>query len=255
MNENTITVMQLTKQAVATRLNCTKFTLMDLKTYSMKTILASAFISLGTLFSCAQKTATPVKKTTNNTMEEKNTPQPAGTAIATLANGCFWCTEAIFEQLDGVISATSGYTGGQTDNPTYKEVSNGNTGHAECLQIVYDTSKISFDELLEVFWETHDPTTLNRQGADVGTQYRSGVFYHNEEQKSKAEKYKAELDKSGAFDRPIVTEITAFTRFYPAEDYHQQYFELNGNSNPYCKIVIQPKLEKFRKVFKDKLKH
>jgi peptide-methionine (S)-S-oxide reductase len=248
--------MQLTKQAVATRLNCTKFTLMDLKTYCMKTILASAFISLGTLFSCAQKTATPVNKTTNNTMEEKNTPPPAaGTAIATLANGCFWCTEAIFEQLDGVISATSGYTGGQTDNPTYKEVSNGNTGHAECLQIVYDTSKISFDELLEVFWETHDPTTLNRQGADVGTQYRSGVYYHNEEQKSKAEKYKAELDKSGAFDRPIVTEITAFTRFYPAEDYHQQYFELNGNSNPYCKIVIQPKLEKFRKVFKDKLKH
>lgn len=247
--------MQLTKQAVATRLNCTKFTLMDLKTYSMKTILASAFISLGTLLSCAQKTATPINKTTNITMEEKNTPPPAGTAIATLANGCFWCTEAIFEQLDGVISATSGYTGGQTDNPTYKEVSNGNTGHAECLQIVYDTSKISFDELLEVFWETHDPTTLNRQGADVGTQYRSGVFYHNEEQKSKAEKYKAELDKSGAFDRPIVTEITAFTRFYPAEDYHQQYFELNGNSNPYCKIVIQPKLEKFRKVFKDKLKH
>lgn len=247
--------MQLTKQAVATRLNCTKFTLMDLKTYSMKTILASAFISLGTLLSCAQKTSTPVNKTINNTMEEKNTPPPAGTAIATLANGCFWCTEAIFEQLDGVISATSGYTGGQTDNPTYKEVSNGNTGHAECLQIVYDTSKISFDELLEVFWETHDPTTLNRQGADVGTQYRSGVFYHNEEQKSKAEKYKAELDKSGAFDRPIVTEITPFTRFYPAEDYHQQYFELNGNSNPYCKIVIQPKLEKFRKVFKDKLKH
>jgi peptide-methionine (S)-S-oxide reductase len=247
--------MQLTKQAVATRLNCTKFTLMDLKTYSMKTILASAFISLGTLLSCAQKTSTPVNKTINNTMEEKSTPPPAGTAIATLANGCFWCTEAIFEQLDGVISATSGYTGGQTDNPTYKEVSNGNTGHAECLQIVYDTSKISFDELLEVFWETHDPTTLNRQGADVGTQYRSGVFYHNEEQKSKAEKYKAELDKSGAFDRPIVTEITAFSKFYPAEDYHQQYFELNGNSNPYCKIVIQPKLEKFRKVFKDKLKH
>ena len=114
--------------------------------------------------------------------------------------------------------------------------------------------KISFDELLEVFWETHDPTTLNRQGADVGTQYRSGIFYHNEEQKQKAERYKAELDKSGAFDRPIVTEITRFDKFYPAENYHQQYFENNENNNPYCKIVIRPKLDKFRKVFKDKLK-
>ncbi len=176
------------------------------------------------------------------------------TDTATFANGCFWCTEAIFEELDGVISATSGYTGGQTLKPTYKEVCSGRTGHAECLQIVYDPTTISFDELLEVFWETHDPTTLNRQGADVGTQYRSGIFYHNDEQKEKAEKYKAELNKSGAFDKPIVTEITAFTEFFPAEDYHQQYFELNGDSNPYCSIVIQPKLDKFRKVFKDKLK-
>lgn len=183
-----------------------------------------------------------------------NNPALPATSTATFANGCFWCTEAIFEQLDGVISATSGYTGGQTKNPTYKEVCSGTTGHAECLQIVYDPAKISFDELLEVFWQTHDPTTLNRQGADVGTQYRSGVFYHDNEQKEKAEKYKAELDKSGAFDKPIVTEITPFTVFYPAEDYHQQYYELNGNTNPYCKIVIQPKLEKFRKVFKDKLK-
>mgnify|MGYP002398540403 FL=1 len=176
------------------------------------------------------------------------------TDTATFANGCFWCTEAIFEELKGVISATSGYTGGQTENPTYKEVCTGETGHAECLQIVYDPSVISFDELLEVFWETHDPTTLNRQGADVGTQYRSGIFYHNQEQKEKAEKYKAELDKSGAFPRPIVTEITAFSKFYPAEDYHQQYFEKNENNNPYCRVVIRPKLDKFRKVFKDKLK-
>ena len=144
---------------------------------------------------------------------------------------------------------------GQVKNPTYKEVSTGQTGHAEALQIVYDPKKISFDELLEVFWETHDPTTLNRQGADVGTQYRSGVFYHNQEQKEKAEKYKAELDKSGAFDKPIVTEITAYSNFYAAEDYHQQYYENNENTNPYCRIVIRPKLEKFRKVFKDKLKH
>lgn len=177
------------------------------------------------------------------------------TATATFANGCFWCTEAIFEELDGVISATSGYMGGKTENPNYKEVCSGETGHAECLEIIYDPIKISFDELLAVFWETHDPTTLNRQGADVGTQYRSAIFYHNSEQKEKSEKYKAELDKSGAFPRPIVTEITSASKFYPAEDYHQQYFELNGESNPYCAMVIRPKLDKFRKVFKDKLKH
>lgn len=216
---------------------------------------ATAVISLGALFSCAQKSS-PSTKNMDNTI---NTTTPSvlttgKTDTATFANGCFWCTEAIFEQLDGVISAESGYTGGQTENPTYKEVCSGETGHAECLQIVYDPAKISFDELLEVFWETHDPTTLNRQGADVGTQYRSGVFYHNEEQRQKAEKYKTELDKSGAFDRPIVTEITAFTKFYPAENYHQQYFENNENTNPYCKIVIRPKIDKFRKVFKDKLK-
>jgi peptide-methionine (S)-S-oxide reductase len=185
----------------------------------------------------------------------KDTTLPATSAdTATFANGCFWCTEAIFKELDGVISATSGYTGGKVENPTYKQVCTGNTGHAEALQIVYDPKKISFEELLEVFWETHDPTTLDRQGNDVGTQYRSGIFYHNEDQKQKAEKYKAELDKSGAFDNPIVTEITHFTKFYPAEDYHQQYFENNENANPYCRIVIRPKLDKFRKVFKDKLK-
>lgn len=184
-----------------------------------------------------------------------NTTQASKKEIATFANGCFWCTEAIFEELEGVSGATSGYTGGATVNPTYKEVCSGQTGHAEALQIVYDPNKISFDELLEVFWQTHDPTTLNRQGADVGTQYRSAIFYHTEEQKQKAEKYKAELNKSGAFDRPIVTEITAFSKFYPAEDYHQQYFENNENTNPYCKIAIRPKLDKFRKVFKEKLKH
>jgi peptide-methionine (S)-S-oxide reductase len=218
-------------------------------------LFATAIISLGALFSCAQKSSPSTKNMDNTT----NTTTPAvlttgKTDTATFANGCFWCTEAIFEQLDGVISAESGYTGGQTVNPTYKEVCSGETGHAECLQIVYDPAKISFDELLEVFWETHDPTTLNQQGADVGTQYRSGVFYHNEEQKQKAEKYKTEIDKSGAFDRPIVTEITPFTKFYPAENYHQQYFENNENTNPYCKIVIRPKIDKFRKVFKDKLK-
>ncbi len=224
----------------------------------MKTILTIAIAGLSSLLSCAQKSS--VNNTTNmnpknNTESSSNTSVPATTDTATFANGCFWCTEAIFEELNGVISATSGYTGGQTNNPTYKDVTSGQTGHAECLQIVYDPSKITFDELLEVFWETHDPTTINRQGADVGTQYRSGIFYHNGDQKEKAEKYKVELNKSGAFNNPIVTEITPFTKFYPAEDYHQQYFEQNGNSNPYCKIVIQPKLDKFRKVFKDKLKN
>lgn len=184
----------------------------------------------------------------------KNNPTLPATEIATLANGCFWCTEAVFTSMEGVIQVTSGYTGGKTKNPTYKEVCSGETGHAECLQIVYDPAKISFAELLEVFWETHDPTTLNRQGNDIGTQYRSGIFYHSEEQREKAQQYKEALDKSGAFNRPIVTEITPFDIFYPAENYHQQYYELNGDSNPYCQLVIRPKLDKFRKVFKDKLK-
>jgi peptide-methionine (S)-S-oxide reductase len=213
-------------------------------------------ISVVNLISCAQPEKKDNMATTLATNEQTDRPAdiPANTDTATFANGCFWCTEAIFEQLEGVISAASGYTGGQTKNPTYKEVCTGETGHAEALQIVYDPAKISFDELLEVFWETHDPTTLNRQGNDVGTQYRSGIFYHNEEQKQKAEKYKAELNKSGAFDNPIVTEITPFSTFYLAENYHQEYFENNENNNPYCKIVIRPKVDKFRKVFKDKLK-
>lgn len=214
------------------------------------TLMLAASVGLA---SCAQNSARPAKQTTT-TSTANITNTMATTDTATLANGCFWCTEAIFEQLEGVISATSGYTDGQTKNPTYKEVCTGETGHAECLQIVYDPSRISFDELLEVFWKTHDPTTLNRQGNDVGTQYRSGVYYHNEEQKQKAEHYKAELDKSGAFDKPIVTEIKPFSVFYPAEDYHQQYFENNENANPYCSIVIRPKVDKFKKVFKDKLK-
>ena len=181
-------------------------------------------------------------------------PTGIKTDTATFANGCFWCTEAVFQQLKGVLKVSSGYTGGQVENPTYKEVCTGTTGHAECIQIVFDPSQISFDELLEVFWQTHDPTTLNRQGNDEGTQYRSGVFYHSQEQKEKAMKYKEALDKSGAFDRPIVTEITAFSKFFIAENYHQDYYNQNG-SQPYCTYVIRPKLEKFQKVFKDKIKH
>ncbi len=175
------------------------------------------------------------------------------TETATLGNGCFWCTEAIFQQLNGVISVTSGYSGGKTENPDYKSVCSGNTGHAECLQVVYDPLTISFGELLEVFWKTHDPTTLNRQGNDIGSQYRSVVFYHNEEQRVITEKYKEELDRSGAFSKPIVTTLEPFTRFYPAENYHNDYYNLNGSA-PYCQLVIRPKLEKFVKNFGGKLK-
>jgi peptide-methionine (S)-S-oxide reductase len=172
---------------------------------------------------------------------------------ATFGSGCFWCTEAIFENLEGVHTVVSGYAGGHVPNPTYEEVCTGTTGHAEVTQITYDSSIISYDELLEVFWKTHDPTTLNRQGNDVGPQYRSVIFYHNDEQKELAEKYKAELDKSGAWDKPIVTEISPLTNYFPAENYHQDYYNNNPNQG-YCAFVIAPKLEKFKKVFKDKLK-
>jgi len=173
---------------------------------------------------------------------------------ATFAAGCFWCVEAVFQRLNGVISLKSGYTGGNIKNPTYKEVCSGLTGHAEGVEIVYDKTKISFAELLEVFWKTHDPTTINQQGADHGTQYRSAVFYHNEEQKAIAEEYKKELNAAQVYPNPIVTEVKPASTFYAAEDYHQDYYNANG-SEPYCKFVIQPKLEKFEKIFKDKIKH
>jgi peptide-methionine (S)-S-oxide reductase len=173
--------------------------------------------------------------------------------IATFGSGCFWCTEAIFQQLDGVKEAVSGYSGGKVKNPTYKEVCTGNTGHAEVIQVSYNPEIISFEELLEVFWQTHDPTTLNRQGADVGTQYRSAIFYHSEEQKELAEAYKKKLDEANVFNNPIVTEITEFETFYKADDYHQEYYD-NNKAQPYCNFVITPKIEKFKKVFRDKLK-
>jgi peptide-methionine (S)-S-oxide reductase len=197
--------------------------------------------------SCAESS------TQSTNMSETIIPSGTKTDTATFATGCFWCTEAIFQELKGVLKATSGYSGGSVANPSYEEVCTGATGHAECLQIIYDPSIISFDELLEVFWESHDPTSLNRQGNDVGTQYRSAIFYHNAEQKQKAEHYKTELNKSGAYDKPIVTEITAYTKFYPAENYHQNYYNTHG-SQPYCAFVIRPKVEKFEKVFKNKLK-
>ncbi len=189
----------------------------------------------------------------NSNKQENNKVTNKNFETATLGNGCFWCTETIFEKLDGVIEAVSGYSGGTTENPTYKDVCTGYTGHAEVIQITFDPEKITFAELLEVFWKTHDPTTLNQQGNDIGTQYRSAVFYHNDEQKKLATEIKNKLDKAGIYDAPIVTEITKFEKFYPAEDYHQNYYEQN-KTQPYCNMVITPKIKKFEKVFKDKLK-
>lgn len=172
----------------------------------------------------------------------------------TIGGGCFWCTEAIYQRLKGVVTVESGYSGGQISKPTYKEVCSGLTGHAEVVQITYDPTQVTLAEILEVFFKTHDPTTLNKQGADEGTQYRSAIFYRNEEQKKIAEEVKQGLDKSGAFNKPIVTEITPFSAFYKAEDYHQDYYNQNKNSNSYCAYVIVPKIEKFEQYFKDKLK-
>ncbi|KOH45837.1 peptide methionine sulfoxide reductase [Sunxiuqinia dokdonensis] len=173
--------------------------------------------------------------------------------IATFGGGCFWCTEAVFKELKGVESVTSGYSGGHVINPAYREVTSGKTGHAEVIEIEFDPAVISFQELLEVFWAIHDPTTLNRQGADVGPQYRSVIFYHNEAQKEIAEKIKQKLNDEKVFDKPVVTEITPWENFYRAENYHQDYYENNPNQG-YCQFVIVPKLDKFRKIFQDKLK-
>jgi peptide-methionine (S)-S-oxide reductase len=174
-------------------------------------------------------------------------------AKATFAGGCFWCTEAVYAEIKGVKSVTSGYIGGQVPNPTYKQVCTGLTGHAEAVEIEYDSAKVPFEKLLEVFFATHDPTTLNRQGADVGTQYRSGVFYHDAEQKRIAEEVIARLDAARVFPGKIVTEVTEASTFYPAEDYHQDYFA-NNPQQPYCRAVAAPKVEKVHKFFKDLVK-
>lgn len=172
---------------------------------------------------------------------------------ATFAAGCFWCVEAQFKELKGVISVTSGFTGGHVANPSYEDVCTGTTGHAEACNIVFDPKIISFDQLLAAFFVAHDPTQLNRQGNDEGTQYRSAIFYHNAEQKKLANYYITKLNEEKAYPNPIVTEVTKYNKFYKAEDYHQDYFANNGNQ-PYCKMVIQPEVEKFKNVFKDKLK-
>ncbi|MBS1782154.1 MAG: peptide-methionine (S)-S-oxide reductase MsrA [Bacteroidetes bacterium] len=204
------------------------------------------------LSACAQNHVEQSK--TFLAMNEKNEmKQEQKIDTATFGAGCFWCTEAQFQQLEGVVKVESGYSGGSVENPTYKQVCSGNTGHAEVSNIYFDPSKISYDELLAAFWVAHDPTQLNRQGNDVGTQYRSVIFYHNEEQRKKAENYKQKLNQEHAFNGEIVTEISPFTKFFKAENYHQNYYNDNS-SQSYCVWVVQPKLDKFRKVFKDKLK-
>jgi peptide-methionine (S)-S-oxide reductase len=221
----------------------------------MKTLsLSTAFFAITALISCAQSSSN-----NQSTMEQTQTsnaePKTSNSNLetATFGAGCFWCVEAQFQMLDGVQSVSSGFSGGTVKNPSYKEVCNGTTGHAEVCQIVFDKTKISYDDMLEAFWLSHDPTQLNRQGNDIGTQYRSVIFYHNPEQQKLAEEYKQKLNTSGAFDHPVVTEISPATAFYKAEDYHQNYFNENGDV-PYCRFVVQPKVEKFRKVFADKLK-
>ncbi len=211
-------------------------------------------INLLTIFlTSAVVNSSCVQKENTRMMNDASFSEEMKTDTATFGTGCFWCTEAIFEQLNGVLKVTSGYSGGHVANPTYEEVCEKKTGHAEVVQVVFDPTILTYDELLEVFWQTHDPTTLNRQGNDVGPQYRSVVFFHNEQQKAKAEHYKDKLDKSGSWDNKIVTTIEPYKNFYVAENYHQNYYANNG-SQPYCYFVIRPKLEKFEKVFKDKMK-
>lgn len=216
----------------------------------MKTNLLIILL-IATLQACSQEPET--KRVMTNTDKNTDIAEGKHSDTATFGSGCFWCTEAVFQQLKGVDTVLPGYSGGNRPNPTYEQVSSGASGHAEVTQILYDPDVISFDELLEVFWKSHDPTTLNRQGADVGTQYRSVIFYHNPQQKEIAEQYKKKLNEAGAFDKPIVTEITEFKAFYPAEDYHVNYYN-NNKSAPYCTFVIRPKVDKVREVFKSKLK-
>jgi len=210
--------------------------------------MKTTFIYLiGLLSMILSESNSSMSQNTNKTMKD------TGSKTVVFAGGCFWCTEAMFNELKGVQKVVSGYSGGKVANPSYEQVCTGRTGHAECTQITYDPLKITFAELLEVFWMTHDPTTLNRQGADSGTQYRSAIFYTDEDQKQEAIAYKAKLEKEKIWSDPIVTEITKFEKFYPAENYHQLYYQNNPNQG-YCRIVITPKIEKFKKIFADKLK-
>jgi peptide-methionine (S)-S-oxide reductase len=215
----------------------------------MKTIITLILFTYS-LISCSQNKVNSTKTQPKTIMENNNTNN---NAIATFGGGCFWCTEAVFQRMKGVDTVISGYSGGKTNNPTYKEICTGTTGHAEVIQIHYNPAEVTFEDLLEVFFNTHDPTTLNRQGNDVGTQYRSVIFFNNETEKETAVAYIKQLSGSGIFSSPIVTEVSPLGKFYPAEDYHQNYFNQNGNQ-PYCSYVVRPKVEKFEKLYKNKLK-
>ncbi|HVA98551.1 MAG TPA: peptide-methionine (S)-S-oxide reductase MsrA [Bacteroidia bacterium] len=217
---------------------------------SLNNFVKSIFL-FTVLTSCAAPKEKPI--TVMDTANSDTLTEPRIDTV-TFGEGCFWCTEAFFQELEGVVSVTSGYSGGTVPNPSYEQVCTGLTGHAEVCQIVFDTTKISFVELLQAFWKTHNPTTLNRAGNDVGTQYRSVIFYHNLRQKTLAEEYKQKLNASGAWKDPVITEISPYKNFYKAENYHQDYFKLNGHE-PYCQYVIAPKVAEFRKVFKDELKN
>jgi len=213
----------------------------------MRTLTLSAMVLAAAL------SAQPKEVGSLMAAQDKPPAEKSKIDTVTLGGGCFWCVEAVFQEVKGVTAVESGYAGGKTDKPTYKEVCSGTTGHAEVCQIKYDTSVLTFKDVLEVFFKTHDPTTLNRQGNDKGTQYRSVIFYHTPEQKELAEKIKKELDASGAWKDPIVTEISPISKYTKAEDYHQNYFKTNPDQG-YCAYVIAPKMDKFRKVFKEKLK-
>ena len=212
------------------------------------TSIAVTFVSAIFFVSCKAQGKEP-----GNTHKKRNMDDTIKTDTATFGAGCFWCVEAVFQNLNGVEKVISGYSGGTVKQPSYKEICTGTTGHAEVCQIVFNPRVISYNELLEVFWKMHDPTTLNRQGNDYGTQYRSVIFYHNEKQKEIAEFYKKKLNESGAYESPVITEISPYSVFYAAENYHQNYYNENGDQ-PYCQFVIQPKVEKFKKVFGEKLK-
>ena len=218
------------------------------KTQIMKKIIGVFLALLPFSFCAKEKNIIVPKSIEKNKMEIKD-----GMEVATFAGGCFWCTEAVFLELNGVKSVVSGYIGGKTVNPTYSEIRNGDTGHAEAIEITFDPKKISFGELLEIFFATHDPTTLNRQGNDIGTQYRSEIFYHNPIQKELAEGYIALMTTENTFGKPIVTKISPATTFYEAEDYHQNYYNQNKTQG-YCSYVITPKIDKLKKMYQDKLK-
>jgi peptide-methionine (S)-S-oxide reductase len=210
-------------------------------------LLVLTVIIIATFAACAKPRQIP------STTMDKPIDKSANADTAVFGGGCFWCVEAIYAEVKGVISATSGYSGGTVENPDYEQVCSGTTGHAEVCRIIYDPEVVSFSKLLEIFWTVHDPTTLNRQGNDVGTQYRSVIFYTSKEQKELALVFKARLNKENTFGKPVLTEILPFTQFYKAEDYHQDYYRNNKNA-PYCTFVVAPKVEKFRKVFPDYLK-